>query len=55
MGATLLNKDTFVDAGLNLIGKKIKKGISSITGSDITLTNNEIKYITNVIKSLEIR
>ena len=55
MGATLLNKDTFVDAVLNLIGKKIKKWISSITGSDITLTNNEVKYITKVIKSLGIR
>ena len=38
-----------------MIGKKIKKGISSITGSGITLTNNEIKYIMKVIKSLEKR
>ena len=48
MGAKKLNRDTFVDAGLNLIGKKIKKGISSITGSGITLTNNEIKGIIKV-------
>ena len=47
------NKDIFVDAGLNVIGKKIKNGISSITGSGITLTNNEIKDIIKVIKFLE--
>ena len=33
----------FIDAGLNLIGKKIKKGISSITDWRITLTNNEME------------
>ena len=32
---------------------KIKKGISSITGSGITLTNNEIKGIIRVIMSLK--
>ena len=37
-----LNKDNLVNAGLNLIGQKIKKRISSITGSGITLKNNEI-------------
>ena len=50
-----INKDILVDAGLNIIGKKIKKGISSITGSGITPTNNEIKDIMNVIKSLDDR
>ena len=35
----------------DLIGKSIKKGISSIMGSGITLTNNEMKDIIKVIKS----
>ena len=43
------------DAGLIIIIKKIKKGISSITGSPITLTNNEIKDFIEVINSLENR
>ena len=43
MGAKKLNKDTFVNVGLNLIDKKIKKENSSISGSGITLRNNEIK------------
>ena len=38
---------------LILLVKKIKIGISSITGSGITRTNNEIKDIMKVIKSLE--
>ena len=57
-----MNKDTkeidnklFLDIGLNAIGKKIKSEISSITGSGITLTNNLIKDIMKVIKSLENR
>ena len=37
-----INNDILVDAGLNLLGKKIKKEISSITDSGISLTNNEI-------------
>ena len=37
------------------MGKKIKKRISSITGSGITLTNNEIKDIIKATKSLENR
>ena len=53
-GTKKINKDILVDAELNIIGKKIKKGISSITGSGITLTKNEIKDI-KVIKSLENR
>ena len=48
MGAEHSNKFTFVDEGLNLIIKKIKKRFSSITGSGITLTNNEIKDIIKV-------
>ena len=43
----------FLDTRLNIIGKKIKEGISSINSSGITLTNNEIKDIIKVIKSLE--
>ena len=57
-----MNKDTkeidnklFLDIGLNAIGKKIKSKISSITGLGITLTNNLIKDIMKVIKSLENR
>ena len=30
MGAKKLNKDTFLEAGLNLIGKKIKKGFRQL-------------------------
>ena len=52
---TKLNKDIFVDAGIYVICKMIKKWILSITGSGITLTNNEIKYIVKAIKSLENR
>ena len=37
----------FIDAELNMIGKKFKEKI----GSGITLTNNEIKVIMKVIKS----
>ena len=38
----------YIDAGLNMIGKKIKEKF----GSGITLTDNEIKNIMKVIKSL---
>ena len=41
-------KNIFVAAGLNMIGKKIKGKF----GHGITLTNNEIKDIMKVIKSL---
>ena len=44
-----------VDAGINIIGKKIKNGISLVTSSEITLTNHEIKDIIKVIKCLENR
>ena len=52
--ANSLNSN-LVDGGLNVICKKNKKGISSITGSGITLRNNEIKDTMKVIKSLENR
>ena len=48
MGAEHSNKFTFVGEGRNLISKKIKKRFSSITGSEITLANNEIKDIMKV-------
>ena len=44
-----------VDAGINIIGKKIKSGISLVTSSGITLIKHEIKDIIKVIKSLENR
>ena len=53
MGAKKLSKNTFVDSVLNLIGKKIKKAFLSIAGLGITLTNNEIKEVIKVIKSIE--
>ena len=46
------NSHILVDAGLSLLGKKIIKGVPSIIGSRITLTNNEIKDIIKVILSL---
>ena len=50
--ASMGNKGTLVNAGLSLLGQKIKK---KNYGSGITLTNNEIKDIMKVIKSLENR
>ena len=50
-----INNYVLVDIGLNLLCKKIKKGISSITRSWLTLRNNEIKDIVKGIKSLEKR
>ena len=47
-----MNSNLLVDKGLHIIGKVIKKGISWITGSGITLANSEIKYIIKVINSL---
>ena len=49
------NHKIIVDAGLNALAKKIKKGISSMIGSGITLANNERKDIIKVIKSFENR
>ena len=47
----IIDKNLVVDARLNLIGKKMKEKFSS----GIILTNNEIKDIMKVIKSLENR
>ena len=45
MDAKKINKDVLADAGLSLLDKKIKKGISWITDSGIALTNIKIKDI----------
>ena len=37
-----MNNNILADAELNLLGKKIKKEMSSITSSGTTLTSNEI-------------
>ena len=55
MDAKYMNNYIFVDAAFNLLGKYIKKGISSITIWGITLKNNESQDIMKVIKSLENR
>ena len=52
-GIKKLNFELLVNTGLNIICKKIKRQTSSITGSGITLRNNQIKDIVKVIKSLE--
>ena len=54
-GTEKLSNDILVDAGINIIGEKIKNRISSVTGSGITLTNYEVKDKMKVIKSLENR
>ena len=41
-GTKKLNDDILADEGLNIIGKRIKKGVSSIKGLGTTLTNNGI-------------
>ena len=48
-GTEKLNNDILVDAGINIIGNKIKNGISLVTSSGITLTDHEIKDIIKVI------
>ena len=53
MNAKKINKGILVDSGLSVIGKIIKKGISSIAGSGLTVSNTEIKDIMKVIKYLE--
>ena len=55
MSGKKLNDYDLIDGGLSLLDKNIKKGISTMTSSGITLTNNEIKDIMKVIKSLENR
>ena len=57
IGAKNINNDVLVDSGLCLLDKKIKikklKLTSSVTGTGITLTNNEMKDIIKITKSLE--
>ena len=47
--------DMLVDPETNIISKKVKNGISLVTGSGITLTNHEIKDTIKVSNSLENR
>ena len=44
-----------VDAGFNDVVRKVRKGVSEMSGSGITLTNNETKDIIKVIKSVKNR
>ena len=57
IGAENINNNVIVDWRVCLLDKKIKikklKITSSVPGSEITLTNNEIKDIIKIIKSLE--
>ena len=55
MGIKKLNEYDIVNAGLSLLSKRIKKGISTITCFGITLNNNEINDIMKIINSLENR
>ena len=41
----IIKNDNLVDARFNIVGKKIKKKVRSVTDPGITLTNNEIKDI----------
>ena len=41
------------DTGLSITGKKVKKGISAISVSGITVANNKIKDTIKLIRSLE--
>ena len=50
-----VKQNILVDSGLSFIYEIIKKGILSIAGLGITLSNNEIKDIMKVIKSFENR
>ena len=43
------------DTGLSITGKKVKKGISAISVSGITVANNKIKDTIKLIRSLENR
>ena len=45
----------FLNAGLNVLGINLNKKLSSITGKKTKLTNNEIKNITEIIRSFENR
>ena len=50
-----INSNLLVDTGINIIGKKNLKLLLLIKGSGLTLTNNQIKDITKVIRSIENR
>ena len=50
-----INSNLLVDTGINIIGKKNLKLLLLIKGSGLTLTNNQIKDITTVIRSIENR
>ena len=52
MGAKTINSDIIGDTGLNSLGKKFKKEISSIMDSGVVLKYYQIKGIMKVIKSL---
>ena len=47
--------NVLTDARGNAVGRKIKEKNLTITGLGITLTNNEIKDIMNVVRSIENR
>ena len=55
MAAKEINNDIILAIGPNFLGKKIEKWISSVMFSGITMTNNKIKDIIKVIKSIENR
>ena len=44
-----------LNTGLNILNKKLYENLSSVMGSGITLTNNEMKYIIEIIKLLQNR
>ena len=44
-----------LNTGLNILTKKLYENLSSVMGSGITLTNNEMKYIIEIIKLLQNR
>ena len=45
--------EAFLQTGHNLINNKVIKPSSLLSGSELTLTNNEIKDILREIRSLE--
>ena len=44
-----------LNTGLNILTKKLYENLSLVMGSGITLTNNEMKYIIEIIKLLQNR
>ena len=47
--------NVLTDARANAVGRKIKEQNLTITGLGITLTNNEIKDVMNVVRFIENR